>query len=85
LALATRHDLDLGHAATRHVDQTLRPDDLVIAVCDAAHEQLADIERLHWSIPDPVRTGSDEAFDRAYIDIADRVQRLAPAVHPPKE
>ncbi|MGN9841385.1 arsenate reductase/protein-tyrosine-phosphatase family protein [Nonomuraea sp. H19] len=85
LALATRHGLDLGHAATRHVDQTLHPDDLVVAVCDAAHEQLADVDRLHWSIPDPVRTGSDEAFERAYTDLADRVQRLAPAIHPPEE
>ncbi|MET9240936.1 ArsR family transcriptional regulator [Nonomuraea sp. NPDC003709] len=85
LALATRHDLDLGHATTSHVDQTLRPDDLVVAVCDTAHEQLADLERLHWSIPDPVPTGSDEAFERAYTDIADRVQRLAPAIHPPQE
>ncbi|MEQ4717667.1 ArsR family transcriptional regulator [Nonomuraea sp. B19D2] len=85
LALAARHGLDLGHAATRHVEGTLRPDDLVVAVCDAAHEQLADLERLHWSIPDPVRIGSDEAFERAYTDIADRVQRLAPAIHPPEE
>ncbi|HEX4811543.1 MAG TPA: MarR family transcriptional regulator [Nonomuraea sp.] len=85
LALATRHDLDLDHATTSHVDQTLRPDDLVVAVCDTAHEQLADLERLHWSIPDPVRAGSDEAFEHAYTDIADRVQRLAPAIHPPKE
>ncbi|GLW10705.1 putative regulatory protein, ArsR family [Microtetraspora sp. NBRC 13810] len=85
LALAARHGLDLGHAATRHVEGTLRPDDLVVAVCDAAHEQLADLERLHWAIPDPVRAGSDEAFERAYTDIADRVQRLAPAIHPPEE
>ncbi|MET9344683.1 MarR family transcriptional regulator [Nonomuraea sp. NPDC003804] len=85
LTLAAHHGLDLDHAATRHVDQTLRPDDLVVAVCDAAHEQLADIDRLHWSIPDPVRAGGDEAFERAYTDIADRVQRLAPAVHSPQE
>ncbi|TMR11126.1 ArsR family transcriptional regulator [Nonomuraea turkmeniaca] len=85
LALAARHDLDLARATTRHVDQTLRPGDLVVAVCDAAHEQLAGLDRLHWSIPDPVRAGSDEAFEQAYTDIADRVQRLAPAIRPPKE
>jgi protein-tyrosine-phosphatase/DNA-binding HxlR family transcriptional regulator len=85
LALAARHDLDLGRASTSHVDQTLRPGDLVVAVCDTAHEQLADLDRLHWSIPDPVRTGSDEAFEHAYTDIAERVHRLAPAIHPPKE
>ncbi|MFD1541584.1 arsenate reductase/protein-tyrosine-phosphatase family protein [Nonomuraea guangzhouensis] len=85
VAVARRHGLDLQRAETRHIERTAHPDDLVVAVCDAAHEQLADIDRLHWSIPDPVRTGSDEAFERAYTDIADRVQRLAPAVHLPQE
>jgi protein-tyrosine-phosphatase/DNA-binding HxlR family transcriptional regulator len=87
VALARRHGLDLGRAATRHVGQTVRPDDLVVAVCDTAHEQLAHltgVDRLHWSVPDPVRTGSDDDFERAYTDIADRVHRLAPAVHPPE-
>ncbi|MGV9310359.1 arsenate reductase/protein-tyrosine-phosphatase family protein [Nonomuraea sp. NPDC004354] len=83
VALADLHGLDLRQAATRHVEQTLRPDDLVVAVCDAAHEQLTQltqptrIDRLHWSIPDPVRAGNDDDFERAYTDIADRVQRLA--------
>ncbi|MBT2233487.1 MarR family transcriptional regulator [Nonomuraea sp. NEAU-A123] len=88
IALARHHGLDLRQAETRHVEQTVHPDDLVVAVCDAAHEQLAQItgtDRLHWSIPDPVRTGNDDAFERAYTDIADRVQRLAPAVHLPQE
>ncbi|MEV0351538.1 MarR family transcriptional regulator [Nonomuraea sp. NPDC050680] len=85
VALAHRHGLDLGRAATRHVEQTVRPDDLVVAVCDTAHEQLTGVDRLHWSIPDPVRAGSDDDFERAYTDIADRVERLAHAVHPPRE
>ncbi|NUW34572.1 helix-turn-helix domain-containing protein [Nonomuraea sp. SMC257] len=88
VALARHHGLDLDAATTRHIEQTLHPDDLIVAVCDAAHEQLtrlAGAERLHWSIPDPVRTGDDDAFERAYADIADRVQRLAPAVHLPQE
>ena len=63
--------------------EVLRPDDLVVAVCDNAHEQLDDhLDRLHWSVPDPARTGTDDAFDRAFTDLADRVDRLAPAVQP---
>ena len=56
-------------APPRHVDDVLRRprDDLVITVCDTAHEELAAArqrarpvaDRLHWSIPDPVRTGDD--------------------------
>jgi protein-tyrosine-phosphatase len=67
-------------ARTAHVTEVLRPDDLVVAVCDNAHEQL-DVDRLHWSVPDPSRAGTGEAFDRAFSDLADRVDRLAPAVH----
>ena len=55
---------------TAHVDEVLRPDDLVVAVCDNAHEELdPDLPRLHWSIPDPVRVGTDAAFDAAYDEI----------------
>jgi ArsR family transcriptional regulator, arsenate/arsenite/antimonite-responsive transcriptional repressor / arsenate reductase (thioredoxin) len=80
VAAARGHGLSLTRARTAHVDEVLRPDDLVVAVCDNAHEQL-DVDRLHWSVPDPARTGTGEAFDRAFTDLADRVDRLAPAVH----
>lgn len=62
----------------------LRPDDLVVAVCDNEHEYLGAqaADRLHWSVPDPTRVGSDDAFDAALRDLADRVDRLAPAIHP---
>jgi protein-tyrosine-phosphatase len=80
VAAARGHGLSLTRARTAHVDEVLRPDDLVVAVCDNAHEQL-DVDRLHWSVPDPARTGTDAAFDRAFTDLADRVDRLAPAVH----
>ena len=54
----------------------------MVAVCDNAHEQLT-VERLHWSVPDPAPAGTEDAFDRAFTDLADRVDRLAPAVRPP--
>jgi hypothetical protein len=65
------------------VEDVLRTDDVVITVCDAAHEELgAGPDRLHWSIPDPARRGDDAAFDRAVDDLTDRITRLAPAVRP---
>ena len=81
VAAARSHGLSLARARTTHVGDVLRPDDLVVAVCDNAHEQL-DVDRLHWSVRDPARVGTDEAFARAFTDLADRVDRLAPAVHP---
>jgi ArsR family transcriptional regulator, arsenate/arsenite/antimonite-responsive transcriptional repressor / arsenate reductase (thioredoxin) len=82
LAVATgrEHGLFFARARTAHVNDVLRPDDLVVAVCDNAHEQLT-VERLHWSVPDPAPAGTEDAFDRAFRDLADRVDRLAPAVH----
>jgi protein-tyrosine-phosphatase len=60
----------------------LRSGDLVVAVCDNAHEKLGDHPdpRLHWSVPDPAPADTDAAFEAAYADLASRVDRLAPAV-----
>ncbi|MFC7547773.1 low molecular weight phosphatase family protein [Plantactinospora sp. GCM10030261] len=84
VAVAHRHHLDLDPTNTAHVTDVVRGDDLVIAVCDNAHEELTGPvrPRLHWSVPDPVRVDTDEAFEAAYADLADRVDRLAPAVLP---
>jgi protein-tyrosine-phosphatase len=94
IAAAQRHRVPLAPAAPRHIDDVLGSDpsvdDLVITVCDAAHEKLAGLrglpdpvaDRLHWSIPDPARTGQDTAFDRVVTELADRIARVAPAVHP---
>ena len=83
VAAGRRHGLRLGRARTAHVDQVLAPADLVVAVCDNAHEELEPgLPRLHWSIPDPVRVGTDAAFDTAYDEITRRVRTLSrsPAV-----
>lgn len=79
-----RHGLTLQPAATAHVVDVVRDDDLLIAVCDNAHEHLTDQpnRRLHWSIPDPTPTDTDVAFEAAYTDIAARIDRLAPTLTP---
>ena len=38
---------------------------------------------LHWSIPDPVRTGTDDAFDSAYDELERRITELAPRLTAP--
>ncbi len=78
VAAGRRHGLRIGRARTAHIDQVLQPADLVVAVCDNAHEELdPDLPRLHWSIPDPVRVGTGEAFDAAYDEIDRRINVLA--------
>jgi protein-tyrosine-phosphatase/DNA-binding transcriptional ArsR family regulator len=78
-AVARRHGLRLGQVRPVHVDDVLEPRDLVVSVCDAAHEELDETgrEHLHWSVPDPVRVGTDQAFEQAYETVAGRVVRLA--------
>jgi protein-tyrosine-phosphatase len=84
VAAARRHRLPLKRVRPAHVDAVLRVQDLVVAVCDRAHEELGPQlpDRLHWSVPDPVRAGTDEAFEHALELIEDRVGRLAATVRP---
>jgi len=82
--VARRHGLSLGRARTSYVDDVLDGGDLVVAVCDNAHEQLGSRvpDRLHWSVPDPARDPTPDVFERVFDDITSRIDRLAPAVHP---
>lgn len=78
---ARRHGLRLAQASTRHLDEVAGDGDLLVAVCDHAHETLPVArERLHWSVPDPVPVDTDEAFEAAYADLAGRIGRLAPSL-----
>ncbi|MBM0275165.1 arsenate reductase/protein-tyrosine-phosphatase family protein [Micromonospora tarensis] len=82
VAVAQRHGLLLDATGTAHVADIVRDDDLLIAVCDNAHEELTDPARprLHWSVPDPVRIDTDDAFEAAFTDLAARIDRVAPIV-----
>jgi protein-tyrosine-phosphatase len=83
---ARRHGLSLAAAGTAHLREVARPGDLLVAVCDGAYEEIgAGPGRLHWSVPDPVPAGTAAAFEQAFGDLADRVDRLAPAVRPAPE
>lgn len=89
VATGRRHGLRLTGARTRHLHDTAKRGDLLVAVCDNAYEDLGPADdatdpmagptgvRLHWSVPDPVRVGSDGAFEDAYTDLTRRVGHLA--------
>jgi len=78
VAAARRHDLPLPRLRPRHISEVRHDGDLVITVCDLAHEELGEALAVHWSIPDPVPAGDPGSFDAALAQLADRVQRLAP-------
>jgi ArsR family transcriptional regulator, arsenate/arsenite/antimonite-responsive transcriptional repressor / arsenate reductase (thioredoxin) len=78
IAAATRHGLPLPRLRPRHISEVRRDGDLVITVCDLAHEELAEATAVHWSIPDPVPGGDSASFDTALAELTHRVGRLAP-------
>jgi protein-tyrosine-phosphatase len=89
VAVARRRHLSLVPTRPRHLRDVLDPADLIVTVCDSAHEELATDHSgaehggraaLHWSIPDPVRTGEPAAFDRVVDELTDRINRLTPVV-----
>lgn len=88
VAAARRHHMDLHATRPRRLADLVGPDDIVITVCDAAHEELRPLldrihsDWVHWSVTDPVRGGGDAAFDLAVTDLAARIARVAPALHP---
>lgn len=79
VAAARRHKLHLRPHIPRHLGDVLAAGDLVIAVCDNAHEELpAELTRLHWSVADPARTERAETFDAAVSDLTERIHHFAP-------
>lgn len=75
---ARRHGLDLPDVAPRLLSETLDRADLVITVCDRAHEEVGELGWAHWSVPDPVPVGTATAFDAAHEALAERIRDVAP-------
>lgn len=82
VAVARGHGLSLARARTSRVADVVRAGDLVVAVCDSAHEALGAVaaDRLHWSVPDPARVETPEAFEDVFTELVERVGRLVPAI-----
>jgi ArsR family transcriptional regulator, arsenate/arsenite/antimonite-responsive transcriptional repressor / arsenate reductase (thioredoxin) len=80
VAAAKRIGIDLTTAQPRALRPADTRVDVVVTVCDRAHEELdAPVEWLHWSIPDPVETGSARAFDAALTELDHRISAIASA------
>jgi len=82
---AARAGLDLSGARPRALTAADAAVDLIVTVCDRAHEQPGPLRGrpvLHWSVADPAADGSPEAFDQAVRDLAGRIGALAALVSP---
>jgi ArsR family transcriptional regulator, arsenate/arsenite/antimonite-responsive transcriptional repressor / arsenate reductase (thioredoxin) len=85
-AAAKRAGLDLAGVHPRALDDGDLDADVVVTVCDRAHEELDPPDDwLHWSIPDPVEAGTRRAFDAALAELDERIAALAGPIADPKE
>jgi ArsR family transcriptional regulator, arsenate/arsenite/antimonite-responsive transcriptional repressor / arsenate reductase (thioredoxin) len=75
---AGRAGLDLGDARPRALEAVDLEVDVVVTVCDRAHEEL-DPPRswLHWSISDPGEVGTRRAFDATLAELDHRITGIA--------
>jgi len=82
-----RAGLKLGRAVPRSLDEVTGLPDLIVTVCDRAHEELAQQPPsglvLHWSIPDPAEDGRPTAFDLTIRCLSTRIGTLVPYVTRP--
>ncbi len=74
IAAASRAGLDIAGSTPRALDRVVELPDIVVTVCDQAHEELSpDNTWLHWSVPDPVADGTRAAFDAALAELRERI------------
>lgn len=76
VAAARRAEVDLSGARPRLLGPADTAD-VIVTVCDRAHEELRpEPHWWHWSIPDPVETGTDDAFDAVVAGLETRIAAL---------
>ena len=82
-SIARASGLTLASDGPRSIDDVLRPDDVVVSVCDAVNEELTDLTQthFHWSVPDPSALDTDAAFKDTVRELRERVSDLAPRIH----
>ncbi|HEY0246850.1 MAG TPA: helix-turn-helix domain-containing protein [Gryllotalpicola sp.] len=78
VAAARRQGVTVRGHTPAAVADVVRPEDLVIAVCDRAYEELGGGSALHWSVPNPRFIGTARAYDDAVAELGRRVVALAP-------
>lgn len=80
VAAARRAGLDLTDARPTQLTAVKQPTAVTITVCDRAHEELdPGPDWLHWSITDPVPTGTTKAFDTTVVELRHRITTVAGA------
>lgn len=81
---ARRQGLTIEQKSPQYIDDVLRPDDVVVSVCDSVNEELGPLPNthVHWSVPDPARLDTDEAFTQTIEDLRGRVDQLVPILRP---
>lgn len=81
-----RAGVDLARARPRAIDEVDGTPDLIVTVCDRAHEELGTLARagtiLHWWIPDPREVGTPNAFSDSVTQLRARIATLSPRVVP---
>ena len=78
LDVARRHGVELADLPPRRLEDVAQEEDFVVTVCDNAHEEMPRPGGIHWSVPDPLRQNTEDAFERAFTDLATRVGDLTP-------
>lgn len=81
IAVARRHGVAIADLPPRRLGEVAHAEDFVVTVCDNAHEEIPNPGGIHWSVPDPLRLNTNEAFEGAFTDIAGRISGLAPRLH----
>ena len=66
IAAAGRHHLPLRRLRPRHIAEVQQDGDLVVTVCDLAHEKLGQRPAVLWSVPDRSRPGTRQLTPAAW-------------------
>jgi protein-tyrosine-phosphatase len=79
--VAREFGVDISSAEPGGYERISSIPDLIVSVCDRAREKGMPRGRrhVHWSVSDPVASGTLRSFRFAFTDIAQRVERLAAA------
>ncbi|MGO1542887.1 MAG: ArsR family transcriptional regulator [Gulosibacter sp.] len=76
IVIANRHGLDLTGHTPQRISSICLEGDLVVTLCDRAREELALTSALHWSIPNPGKIGTTQAYEAAFREIRRRAAVL---------
>ena len=77
VAAGRRAGLDLSEARPKRLDDVTGAVELVVTVCDRAHEELQpEPTWLHWSVADPVVNPTRAVFDATVSDLRGRISAL---------